>query len=424
MTEKMKLLFPVLRSRQEILDIIMSESGLKGTFESWDTEQQTEFLDFCTGVKGVKLLYDSFFKEIMDPDTAPERLNDFLSLLLHMRVEVLHVMPNDSSRIADESSLVIMDIVVRLADGSIVNVEVQKVGYRFPGQRCACYSADLLLRQYKQVRSIKKKKFNYKDIKNVYTIVLLEKSPEEFWQYPDIYTHKFEQRSDSGLELELLQKYIFVPLDIFREKQHNKPVNSELDAWLTFFSTDEPEVIMQLVDKFPAFKPMYDEVYALCRNIEGVMEMFSKELQQLDKNTVQYMMDEMQEEIDRKRAELAEMNRELASKDEELVTKEKELASKDEELVTKEKELASKGKELIAKNKELTAKDTELAAKDRQMYLKLIRQVCALLKKKKGPDEIAELLLEDADVVSKICEIASRFPAGYDENQIYEILKN
>ena len=31
------------------------------------------------------------------------------------------------------------------------------------------------------------------------------------------------------------------------------------------------------------------------------MEMFSQELRELDRNTVQYMMDEMQAEIDRKR---------------------------------------------------------------------------------------------------------------------------
>ena len=51
-----------------------------------------------------------------------------------------------------------MDIVVELEDGSIANVEMQKIGYLFPGQRCACYSADLLLRQYKMVRGEKKKK--------------------------------------------------------------------------------------------------------------------------------------------------------------------------------------------------------------------------------------------------------------------------
>ena len=45
--------------------------------------------------------------------------------------------------LADENSLLIMDMVVQLEDGSIVNLEIQKIGYKFPGERCACYSADL-----------------------------------------------------------------------------------------------------------------------------------------------------------------------------------------------------------------------------------------------------------------------------------------
>ena len=47
-----------------------------------------------------------------------------------------------------------MDIIVETADGSIVNIEVQKIGYMFPGERAACYSADLLLRQYQRVRTL------------------------------------------------------------------------------------------------------------------------------------------------------------------------------------------------------------------------------------------------------------------------------
>ncbi|KAI4441034.1 MAG: hypothetical protein HFH19_02605 [Ruminococcus sp.] len=33
------------------------------------------------------------------------------------------------SRIADESSLLIMDILIELEDGSLANLEAQKVGY-------------------------------------------------------------------------------------------------------------------------------------------------------------------------------------------------------------------------------------------------------------------------------------------------------
>ena len=89
-------------------------------------------------------------------------------------------MPNESAQIAAESSLLIMDIVVQFEDGSIANVEVQKIGYLFPGQRSACYSSDLLLRQYKRVRVELGQGFTYRKIQKVYYIVLFEKSYSEF----------------------------------------------------------------------------------------------------------------------------------------------------------------------------------------------------------------------------------------------------
>ena len=304
MSNNLQNLFPVLRTRQDLLQEIQTHSHLLTQFQGWSPEQQKDFLDFCTGAKGVKMLYDSFFKEIMNPETTPERLEEFLSLVLEQEVTILTVLPNDSTRIADENSLLIMDIVVELSDGSIANVEVQKIGYAFPGQRCACYSADLLLRQYKRVRSEKKKLFSYRDIKKVYTIILFEKSTKEFHEFPNIYVHHSEQKSDTGLKLELLQDYTFIALDIFRKNLQNKGISNQLDAWLTFLSVDEPETIVNLITTFPQFKPMYNEVYQLCRNTEKVMEMFSKELQELDRNTVQYMIDEMQDMINAQKGQI------------------------------------------------------------------------------------------------------------------------
>ncbi len=181
---------------------------------------------------------------------------------------------------------------------------MQKIGYLFPGQRSACYSADLLLRQYKSVRGEKQKKFSYRDIRNVYTIVLFEKSPGEFHNYPDICYHFFEQKSDTGLQIELLQKYLFIPLDIFRKSKHNKNISDRRDAWLALFTRDEPEEIIRLINKYPEFRAIYEEGYEICLNMERVMEMFSKELYELDKNTVQYMIDEMQDTIDAQKDEL------------------------------------------------------------------------------------------------------------------------
>ena len=157
MTQNLKDCFPVIRTREEVMRCIREDKHLRKTFNEWKIQEQEEFLDICTGVHGAKMLYDGFFKEVMNPEYAPGRLNDFLSLVLEKQIRVMKVLPNDSARLTDESSLLIMDIVVEFEDGGIANIEVQKLGYMFPGQRSACYSADLLLRQYKRLRDEKRK---------------------------------------------------------------------------------------------------------------------------------------------------------------------------------------------------------------------------------------------------------------------------
>ena len=348
-TTKLKQYFPMIREREDIKQEIRENPKLLEKYREWDEEQQEEFLDYCTGVKGVKVLYDAFFKEIMNPENTPERLNELLSLLLGQSVTIKRVLPGDSTRLADEQSLLIMDILVELADTSLANVEVQKIGYSFPGQRSACYSSDLLLRQYKRVKGEKKKAFSYKDIKSVYTIVFFETSIKEFHEYPQNYIHKFKQQSDTGLELELLQKYVFIPLDIFHGIYHNDGKSNgkngggncwnRTEAWLTFLSTDEPEIIIELIRQYPEFKEMYEEIYVMCQNVEKVMEMFSKELIQLDRNTVQYMIDEMQDTIDVQKEELEAKQETIDTQKGELEAKQNQLNQKEEELETMKHQL-------------------------------------------------------------------------------------
>lgn len=261
------------------------------------------------------MLYDSYFKEILNPEYNPERLSYLISLLLQRSAKVKMVLPNDSTRIGDETSLIITDIVVELEDKSLANIEVQKIGYKFIGERASCYSADLLLRQYKRLKDQTKEHFSYKEISPVYTIVFLENSPSIFNEYPNEYIHRFCSISNTGLPLNMLQNYIFIPVDIFLKKLHNEGINNELDAWLTFLGCDEPEYIIKLIEKYPYFKTLYADLYDMCSNIERVMNMFSKELQILDRNTVKYMIDELQEELDSTKELLADRDATISEKD-------------------------------------------------------------------------------------------------------------
>ena len=315
MQNKLQQYFPIIRTREEVEQIIKSKPKLLEMFYGWNADHRQEFVDICTGVKGIKMMYDFMGKEILNPESTPERVNELLSLLLKQKVKIIEVLPNEGTRLADECTLLIKDMVVQLEDGSIVNLEIQKIGYMFPGERGACYSADLLLRQYRRVRSRLVTKFSYRDIQPVYTIVFFEKSPEVFHKYPKNYIHCFEQTSNTGAKMNLLQKYIFVPLDIFKQIQHNEnraiKIGTRLEAWLAFLCMDEPEAIIEIIERYPDFREMYTQVYEICRNVEEVMNMFSKELIELDRNTTKLMIDEMQKDIEQKEKELKKKDEEI-----------------------------------------------------------------------------------------------------------------
>ena len=262
-------------------------------------------------------------------------------------------MPNDSVRLSDEESLLFTDIIVQLEDGTLANIEIQKIGYLFPGQRAACYGADLLLRQYKRIRSTRKKDFRYKDIKDVYTIVFFEKSPKEFHDFPNTYCHFFEQKSDTGLQLDLLEKFIFVPLDIFLENIQNKKYKNDLDAWLSFLILDDPQDIISLMKEHPEFEPLYQHIYDMCQNVERMMGMFSEELRILDKNTVRYMVDQMQQELEKQEKDLKKQHEEIQEKNKMIDEKNKMINEKNKALDKQEIRI----QELEALVQKLSAKD-------------------------------------------------------------------
>ena len=81
-------------------------------------------------------------------------------------------------------------------------------------------------------------------------------------------------------------------------------INNRLEAWLAFMCMDEPYDILSIIEKYSDFKEMYEQIYVICRDLDEVMGMFSKELQELDRNSVELMVDEMQKDLDKTREEI------------------------------------------------------------------------------------------------------------------------
>ena len=229
----------------------------------------------------------------------------------------------------DKGSFVIMDILVQTESGSYINVEMQKHGYEFTGERSTCYMSDLVMRQYTQVKAEKKKKFSFKDLKPVYLIVLMENSTQNFKQVAPNYIHRVHYTCDTGANINFLSNYTYISLDTFHSVRQN--ISDYLDAWFTFLSSDAPEDILNLIEAYPEFKEYYHDIALFRHKPKELMNMYSDALIQMDKNTANYMIEEMQKEVDEWKQAFSEKEDEIAAVQHELAQKDayiKELESK------------------------------------------------------------------------------------------------
>ncbi len=346
-------------SEDQVLARLRSSPLLFASYQGLNDQWRRHFLDFCQGKKSLPLTYDPFFKRIFHPDIHPDRLSRLVSSILGINVKVLHILPSEDSIISG-GTLLIMDILAELEDGSLINVEIQKQAYAFPAERISCYCADLLMRQYARARGVKGKAFTYQDIKKVYVIVLFEKSTGAFHALPETYLHHGRTRFDTGLEMELLQEYFLISLDVFREFQYPKDKN-EQTAWLSLLVTEDPEEAERLVQEYPWLQEIFEEIAMLRQKPEEVLGMFSEALRILDQNTIKYMIDELEKDLEEKEAVLREKAAEI--KEKEAVLKEKDAAIKEKEAVLKEKDAALKERDakLEAATREKEAAFAEIA---------------------------------------------------------------
>lgn len=333
------------KTRQEVMDEIKSSPSTYRAFMRLKPEFQEDFIEFCMGVRGMKMTYDTFFKYIFDAEVYPERLSAFLSEIIGRPLKIKRALGNQHRRISEKASLVILDLIVEFTTGELADVEIQKFGYLFPGERASCYAADMMMRQYEREKNRRGDKFNYKDLKKIYTIVIMENSSAEFKAFPDSYIHRGEWKFDTGLKMNLLQEFYFIPLDIFLETTDNKDkstIKNELEAWLYFIGSDKPEHICKVLQRYPQFEELYRDIEYFRYHPEEAINMFSEALRIMDENTATYMIAEKERLIKEKEREIKELDSELKEKDTTLRELDSELKVKDASLKELDSELKEK----------------------------------------------------------------------------------
>ena len=306
-------------------------------------EWVTRYEDFLKGKRSLPLLYDPFFKKIFNPVERRDRLSELVSCLLGQQVTVLEVFPNEDSQFL--GVMIIMDMVVLMADGSIANIEIQKISYDFPAERISCYSADLVLRQYKMITGKNEmgkmeslmngsSKPSYKDMRKVHTIILFEDSNKSLISEVDkaLYFHVGKTRFNTGIKIELLQDFVLISLDTFKKYRYSdiregrikitdydydsSQYNDELVSekmkrdrlkYLSLFVAETPQEIDRLIEIFPDLESVCRDINEYLERPGEVLSMFSEALRILDRNTAELMVDRMKDEI----VDLKEQNEEL-----------------------------------------------------------------------------------------------------------------
>ena len=378
----------------------MKQKHLYADYALLDETWKKRFDDYMTGKKTMPLTYDPFFKCMFHPDRHPDWLSHLLSAIIGEPVTVESVLPSENTAISVDS-LLIMDIVVRLSDGSLANVEIQKIPYMFTAERISCYSSDLLMREYSRLK--KDKNFKYSDMKKVYTIVLYEKTEGDFKDpmLHGAYIHHGKTRFDTSLKLKLLQEYFLIALDVFAQNGYTDDKNSNaletellathnnipetrlatndlsmdsLDGWLSILTAETMADVERVIRRYPWSEPIFREMSAYVNNPEEVILMFSEALKIADRNTVKYMIEELQDKATHE-AELRKQTEENLQQE----TQKRKQAEENQKQTEENLQQETQRRKQAEENQRQTEAELQLSRENEQKLQEKIAELQSLL---------------------------------------------
>ena len=111
----------------------------------------------------------------------------------------------------------------------------------------------------------------------------------------------------------------------------------KVTAWLSLLATRNVDDLTEILAVYPWLEAIYQDMASYLHKPEEVLTMFSDALKILDNNTVQYMIDEMQNTIDDQKAQISDKDSQLAGKDSQINDPATEIAALKKQLAAQQK---------------------------------------------------------------------------------------
>ena len=155
-------------------------------------------------------------------------------------------------------------------------------------------------------------------------------------------------------------KYNDIALDVFREIAYSID-SSEQKAWLSLLASEDVEEAEKLSEEYPWLGEIYQEMEGYLHKPQEVLNMFSEALRILDRNTVQYMVEQQQEQINQMQEQISHQSEQLEEKDEQISHQNEQLEEKDEQISHQNEQLEEKDEQISHQNEQIEKMLAEIA---------------------------------------------------------------
>ena len=118
----------------------------------------------------------------------------------------------------------------------------------------------------------------------------------------------------------------------------------KVTAWLSLLATRNVDDLTEILTVYPWLETIYQDMASYLHKPGVVLTMFPDALKILDHNTVQYMIDEMQNTISDQKAQLSDAHSQLADKDSQIAGKDSQINDLAAEIAALKKQLATQQK--------------------------------------------------------------------------------